>query len=112
MKPVLVFLIGILFLGFASAAHYVIGIANDAFDGTSANGFSVVLWNPANGISDNLTDFIGVSGMAGYDNLYMLEGEGGNIVQLFSRDERFAWQELKATHRFGKRAEFLCWFFP
>ncbi len=65
----------ILFANFVSAAHYAVGIANDALDGRSANDFQVVLWNPANGIGDNLTDVIGQNGNSGYDNFYMIDCE-------------------------------------
>ena len=52
-----------------SAAHYVVGIVNDAGDGTGANGRSIVLWNPTIGIGDNQTDIIGISGNSGIDNV-------------------------------------------
>ena len=58
-----------------SAAHYMVGVVNDALDGTSANGYEVVLWNPANGIDDNLTDIIGPSGNSGANNTYMIDCE-------------------------------------
>ena len=60
---------------FISAAHYIIGIVNDARDGTFANGYTILLWNPANGIDDNQTDIIGPSGNSGVDNIYMIDCE-------------------------------------
>ncbi len=75
LKRSLVFFVFILAVHFISAAHYAVGIANDALDGRSANDFQVVLWNPANGIGDNLTDVIGQNGNSGYDNFYMIDCE-------------------------------------
>lgn len=57
---------------FSSAAHYIIGIVNDAKDGTSANDFVITLWNPLIGLTDNLTDIIGPNGNSGADNIYMI----------------------------------------
>ena len=68
-------IIFILALQTLSAAHYMVGVVNDALDGTSANGYEVVLWNPANGIDDNLTDIIGPSGNSGANNTYMIDCE-------------------------------------
>jgi len=58
-----------------SAAHYIVGFVNDSLDGIDANGYEVVLWNPANGINDNLTDIIGPTGNSGTDNFYFLDCE-------------------------------------
>lgn len=58
-----------------SAAHYVVGIVNDARDGATVNGRNLVLWNPANGIDDNQTDIIGLEGNSGIDNVYMIDCE-------------------------------------
>jgi len=73
----LIFLI--IFISFlipgVSAAHYIIGFVNNANDGTSANGHSIVLWNPSKGINDNKTDIIGETGNSGTDNLYMIDCE-------------------------------------
>jgi len=71
---VLTFLIA-LAMPFVSAAHYVVGIVNEARDGASANGRSVVLWNPIVGINDNQTDIIGIGGNSGIDNVYMIDCE-------------------------------------
>ena len=73
----------ILIVGFAfflampltSAAHYIIGIVNDARDGKDADGHTAILWNPANGFQDNLTDIIGIGGNSGTDNFYMIDCE-------------------------------------
>ena len=62
-------------LSLVSASHYIVGIVNDALDGTSANDHTVVLWNPANGIDDNLTDIIGPNGNSNTDNIYMIDCE-------------------------------------
>ncbi|MCF7910308.1 hypothetical protein K9L16_01395 [Candidatus Pacearchaeota archaeon] len=53
--------------------HYISGIVNDSLDGTDANDLEVVLWNPINGQSDNLTDIIGVNGNSGIDNNYEID---------------------------------------
>jgi hypothetical protein len=58
-----------------SAAHYLVGIVNDARDGTFANDHTVVVWNTALGINDNQTDIIGQSGNSGTDNVYMIDCE-------------------------------------
>ncbi|HLD55159.1 MAG TPA: hypothetical protein VJB35_02755 [Candidatus Nanoarchaeia archaeon] len=68
-------LIILLVLPFCSSAHYVVGIVNDAKDGTIANDHEVVLWNPINGMQDNLTDIIGVNGNSNADNIYMFDCE-------------------------------------
>jgi len=79
MKSLILFLLIafclFLVLPFCSAAHYIVGIVNDAKDGTSANDRMVVLWNPVHGINDNLTDIIGVNGNSGTDNIYMIDCE-------------------------------------
>lgn len=76
-KIIFVFSIAILFSIMPSilAAHFIIGITNDANDGELANGKTVVLWNPANGLSDNLTDTVGPSGNSGASNIYMIDCE-------------------------------------
>ena len=58
----------IFLIGFSSAAHYIVGIVNDAKDGTPADDLTVTLWNPLNGLSDNLTDIVGVNGNSGTNN--------------------------------------------
>jgi hypothetical protein len=65
----------VFFIGSMSASHYVVGIAGDALDGTSADGHSIVLWNELNGINDNLTDIIGPSGNSGVSNVYFVDCE-------------------------------------
>ncbi|RMD45311.1 hypothetical protein D6829_02600 [Candidatus Pacearchaeota archaeon] len=62
-------------ISISSAAHFIVGRVNDALDGTSANGRTIVLWNPANGMSDNLTDTVGPSGNSGVSNTYMIDCE-------------------------------------
>ncbi len=70
----LIFLIA-LAMPLVSAAHYIVGIVNDARDGAIANERSIVLWNPAVGINDNQTDIIGQNGNSGIDNVYMIDCE-------------------------------------
>ena len=65
----------ILSFSIVSSAHYIVGKVEDALDSTSPNGRTVVLWNPANGISDNLTDIVGTSGNSGTNNTYMIDCE-------------------------------------
>ncbi|OGJ21278.1 hypothetical protein A3K73_05485 [Candidatus Pacearchaeota archaeon RBG_13_36_9] len=69
----LIFLICMIQL--ASAAHFIVGRVGDSWYGESANGKEVVLWNPSNGIDDNLTDTIGPTGNSGADNIYMIDCE-------------------------------------
>ena len=73
--PMIYFFIVLFTVQLVSSAHYIIGVVNDAKDGTLANGRSVVLWDPANGINDNLTDAIGPTGNSGVNNLYMIDCE-------------------------------------
>jgi len=74
-KILIFILVALMLTRMALAAHFIVGIVNNARDGTLANGHTVVLWNPANGIEDNLTDIIGPSGNSGADNIYMLDCE-------------------------------------
>jgi len=75
MKKLLFFILLVFLLDTASAAHYIFCIVEDARDGTLANDREVVLWNPANGIDDNLTDIIGPNGNSGADNIYFINCE-------------------------------------
>src|SRR4030042_5579617 len=59
----------------SSAAHYIVGIAENAKDGTPSNGHTIFLWNPTEGTNDNLTDIIGPSGNSGTNNIYMIDCE-------------------------------------
>ncbi|RMD45393.1 hypothetical protein D6829_02460, partial [Candidatus Pacearchaeota archaeon] len=59
----------------AYSAHYIVGKVSPANDTTSPNGRIIVLWNPANGMSDNLTDTVGPSGNSGVSNTYMIDCE-------------------------------------
>ena len=75
-KRILLIMIFVSFiLPFVSSAHYVIGVVNDARDGTLANMHEVVLWNKVNGINDNLTDIIGPNGNSNQDNMYLFDCE-------------------------------------
>jgi len=71
----LTLLIVLLVLPLASAVHDIKGTVNDARDGEGANNHVVVLWNPANGIEDNLTDTIGPNGNSGENNNYTMDCE-------------------------------------
>ena len=76
MKNIIIaYLVICLIIPFSSAAHYIVGIVNDAKDGQSSNGLTVTLWNPTNGLSDNFTDVVGPSGNSGADNIYMIDCE-------------------------------------
>src|SRR3989339_570119 len=74
-KTFFLILIILLVLPFCSSAHYIVGIVNDAHDGEIANDHEVVLWNPLNGIQDNLTDIIGINGNSNADHIYMFDCE-------------------------------------
>jgi hypothetical protein len=52
-----------------------VGQVNDALDSTSANGERIVMWNPAHGLADNVSDIIGPLGNSGTDNIYFLDCE-------------------------------------
>jgi hypothetical protein len=65
----------ILFLPTVTAAHYIVGIVNDARDGTMANDHTILLWSEDAGINDNLTDIIGPNGSSGSNNTYMIDCE-------------------------------------
>jgi len=65
----------ILVLPMVDGAHYIVGVVNDAYDGTIANDHEVVLWNADNGINDNVTDIIGPNGNSGANNTYMIDCE-------------------------------------
>ena len=75
MKKTILFLILILTIQTASAAHYITGLVNNASDGENANGKQIILWNPINGIEDNLTDTIGPTGNSNTNNVYMIDCE-------------------------------------
>jgi hypothetical protein len=62
-------------IGSTSAAHWVTGFVNNALDGEPADSKYVVLWNPANGVADNLTDIVGVNGNSGSPGVYMIDCE-------------------------------------
>lgn len=78
----------LLVLPLCSAAHYIVGIVENAKDGTLANGQTVLLWNPSVGIQDNLTDIVGPTGNSGTDNIYMIDCEmlssGCNISSILT----------------------------
>lgn len=65
----------ILVLPACSAAHYIVGYVENAKDGTTPNGDTILLWNPSVGTQDNLTDIIGVDGNSHVDNIYMIDCE-------------------------------------
>lgn len=63
------------FIPLVSSAHFIVGVVNNARDGTSANGKTVILWNPSVGLQDNLTDTIGPTGNSGVNNIYFFDCE-------------------------------------
>ena len=75
-------------LPLGSAAHYIVGIVENAKDGTSANGQSIVLWNPDIGIQENVSDIIGPAGNSRTNNIYMIDCEllpsGCNVTNTLS----------------------------
>jgi hypothetical protein len=77
IKLIILFMGSLLFLvlPFCSAAHYIVGIVEDAKDGTLANGHTIVLWNITRGIEENLTDVVGPSGNSGINNSYKIDCE-------------------------------------
>ncbi len=70
-----ILIIGMLLTHFSSGAHYIVGIVNDAKDGTSSNGLTISLWNTERGLEDNLTDIIGPYGNSKTNNVYMIDCE-------------------------------------
>jgi len=64
-----------LFSSFVSGAHFVVGYVSDAKDGAVADDNMIVVWNPASGINDNLTDVVGVNGNSGSPGVYMVDCE-------------------------------------
>ena len=64
-----------LVMPFVSSAHFIVGIVNNARDGENANGKTVVLWDPANGEGDNITDIVGPSGNSNANNIYLFDCE-------------------------------------
>lgn len=58
-----------------SAAHYIVGVVENARDGTNADGHSVLLWNPTVGMNDNLSDMVGPLGNSNTNNIYMIDCE-------------------------------------
>lgn len=75
MRKTAFFILLILLTSSVSAAHFIIGYVNDALDTTPADGHTVLLWNPSNGLSDNLTDIIGPLGNSGTNNYFMIDCE-------------------------------------
>lgn len=62
MKKLGVLFIFVMLVQMAYAAHPISGFVEDALDGASAVGKTVIMWNPAVGMSDNLTDVVGSIG--------------------------------------------------
>ncbi|HVY01828.1 MAG TPA: hypothetical protein VHA12_03630 [Candidatus Nanoarchaeia archaeon] len=91
---------------FSSAAHYIVGEVYDALDSTSANGKTVVIWNPSTGQNDNVTDIIGQSGNSGIDNVYFADCEmlstpcaiGDNITAMvFDQGDGYSTSSVNLT---------------
>lgn len=76
---ILCLVVFLLSLTFVSAAHFIVGYVNDAGDGASADGRVVVLWNPANGANDNVSDIVGPAGNSGANNIYLIDCELLNV---------------------------------
>jgi hypothetical protein len=85
---ILILFLWIFFIQFTSAAHYVVGIVENARNGMLADGHSIFLWNPSEGTNDNITDVIGQFGNAGVSGFYMIDCEllnnGCNISSILS----------------------------
>jgi hypothetical protein len=75
MKKLWILFVVLFFVQTACAAHYISGWVNDALDGESADGKSVILWNPSVGIMDNLTDIVGPTGNSGTNSVYFIDCE-------------------------------------
>ncbi len=82
MKKVIYFLVVALalivilqFIPFISSSHFIVGYVNNSFDGESANDYRITIWNPSNGINDNLTDIMGVNGNSGSSNVFFVDCE-------------------------------------
>ena len=75
-NKILIFLLAVFFIFCLKgifAAHYIVGYVNNAVNNVSANGHTVMMWNPVYGTSDNLTDIIGPTGNSGTSNTYMMD---------------------------------------
>jgi hypothetical protein len=70
-----ILIVFVLCLNFVSSAHYIVGYVNDALDGESANDKTVLLWNPAIGLNENIIGVVGPNGDAMQNNLYMFDCE-------------------------------------
>jgi len=78
MNPLAILLVGVGVVVFSHsvfAAHYIVGIVNDAADATTANGKTVIIWNPLVGISDNVTGVVGPSGNSLVSRMYLVDCE-------------------------------------
>ena len=97
LNLILILSILILVIPLVSAEHNITGFVNDAKDGIFANDHSIVLWNPTNGIDDNLTDIIGPNGASGENNVFLFDcdmlntpcniGDELNLVVLNNGDD-------------------------
>lgn len=65
----------LLLIQMCSAAHYIVGYVENAKDGTSPNGKSIMLWNPEIGTGENVSDIIGPSGNSRTSGIYMIDCE-------------------------------------
>ena len=87
-KKILFIFLVLLILPLSSAAHYIMGFVEDAKDGTSADGHSIILWNPIIGIQENISDIIGPLGNSGTNNKYTIDCEllpsGCNVTNTLS----------------------------
>lgn len=100
------FLVIFFMIPFSSAAHYIIGVVNDANDGSSPDDLIMTLWKPENGLSDNTTDTIGPNGNSGTSGIYMINCQllsdpcqvGENVtLKMFNDGSGYSSQEVNVT---------------
>ncbi len=105
MKIVYFLALILVFAGIAVAAHFMVGEAVQAADGTDPDGYTVLIYRAGN-VSDNVTDIIGVGGNSGTDNLFMGDCElfitpcdiGNNITaQIQNNGSGYASDPVNAT---------------
>lgn len=70
MKRIFFIILILVFAGVVIAAHFMVGEAVPASDGTEPDGYTILIYRAGN-TSDNVTDIIGITGNSGTDNLFM-----------------------------------------
>jgi hypothetical protein len=105
-KKILFLFVGIIFLiSFCSAEHIISGIVEDALDGTSANGHTIILWNPLVGDYDNLTDIINETGDYSFDcELLQDNCSAGDVlnIRVLNNGDDYISEEKNITLSEGK----------